>query len=216
MALPDSTAGAQLTTGAFSPAWLAFLDIVGDPVRATTATAPLTFGSVGDSDLNGQTFDPVDPTMISITDVKNSDGGSDTLSFILSGIVGPDSTLLNILGDVTQWRGRTARLWAIIYNEAGAQQGAIWPVYTGRMSAMQIIGDPAEQTIKLDVESYLSSLKQASNRTYLDQSSFDASDNTAALKIGVANGQTKGVTPVNTARVDSRVFNRFNPYEQQL
>jgi hypothetical protein len=193
MSLPDSTAGAQLSSGSFAPAWLAWLDIVGDPVRATTAPAAITFGSVGDADLNGQTFTPVDPTMVSVSDVKNADGGSDTISFTLSGIVGPDSTLLNILGDPTQWRGRTARLWAAIYNEAGVQQGATWAFYTGRMSSMQIIGDPSEQTVKIDVESYLASMKQASNRTYLDQSSFDPNDNTAALKIGIANGATKGV-----------------------
>lgn len=198
MSLPDSTAGAQLTTGSFAVAWLAYLDIVGDPVRATTAPQSLTFGSVGDADLNGQTYDAINPQMISVTDVKNSENGSDTLSFTLSGIVGPDSTLLNILGDPSQWRGRSARLWGIIYDETGAQQGAIWPIYTGRMSAMQIIGDPSQQTVKLDVESYLSSLKQASNRTYLDQTAFDPSDNTAALKIGVANGQTKGVAPPGT------------------
>lgn len=214
MALPDNAAGAQLASGSFAVAWLAWLDIVGDPVRATTAPRSLTFGSVGDPDLNGQTFDAVDPTMVSVTDVRNAEGGSETISFTLSGIVGPDSTLLNILGDPSLWRGRTSRLWAVIYDEAGTQQGAIWPIYTGRMSAMQIIGDPSQQTVKLDVESYLAALKQASNRTYLDQSSFDPLDNTAALKIGVANGNTKGVLSANTSRVDDYTFSQFNRYEQ--
>lgn len=211
MALPDSTAGAQLASGSFAVAWLAWLDIVGDPVRATTAPRSLTFGSVGDPDLNGQTFDAVDPTMVSVTDVRNAEGGSETISFTLSGIVGPDTALLNILGDPSQWRGRTARLWAVIYDEAGTQQGAIWPIYTGRMSAMQIIGDPSQQTVKLDVESYLAALKQASNRTYLDQASFDPNDNTAALKIGVANGNTKGVYP--TSPYGPGAYNP-NPYDQ--
>jgi hypothetical protein len=140
--------------------------------------------------------------MVGVTDVKNAEGGSDTLSFTLSGIVGPDTDLLNIIGDVSLWRGRPARLWAIIYNESGTQQGAVWPVYTGRMSAAQIIGDPNQQTVKVDVESYLVSLKQASGRTYLDQASFDPVDTTARLKIGIANGATKGVSNAASAQPD--------------
>ncbi|MFA7505299.1 MAG: hypothetical protein WCZ28_11415 [Burkholderiaceae bacterium] len=193
MSLPDATAGATIASGSFSPAWMAFLDFAGDPVRATTAPYSLTVASSGDPELDGYTFDAVDPTMVSVGDVKNAEGGSETLTFMLSGIVGPDSDLLNTVGDTSLWRGRTARLWAVIYDEAGVQQGAIWPVYTGRMSALQIGGSPSAQTVKLDVENYLASLKQASGRTYLGQKSFDPIDNTAALTIGVANGATKGV-----------------------
>jgi hypothetical protein len=193
MSLPDAAAGAQLASGSFALAWLAYLDFEGDPVRATTARAAITVDGSGDGELDGYTFDAVDPSMVSVGDVKNADGGSETLTFILSGIVGPDSDLLNVVGNTSLWQGRVARLWAIVYDEAGVQQGAIWPVYTGRMSALQIVGSPSEQTVKLDVENYLASLKQASGRTYLDQGSFDPLDNTAALTIGVANGSIKGV-----------------------
>lgn len=201
MSLPDATAGAQLTQQSFKIAWLAYLDFSGDPIRATTSPYTLTFpaSSTGDADLDGHTFVSVDPTMVSVTDVKNAEGGSDTLSFTLSGIVGPDTTLLNEIGNTAHWRGRSARLWAVIYDEAGTQQGAVWPVYTGRMSAVQIMGDPSSQTVKLDVESYLSSFKQASGRTYIDQASFDPVDTTAKLKIGFANGAGKGVTDATTA-----------------
>jgi hypothetical protein len=193
MSLPDATAGAQLASGSFAIAWLAYLDFYGDPVRAATSPRSLSFTTTGDPDLDGQTFIAVDPSLISVTNVRNAEGGSETVSFTLSGIVGPDTDLLNIIGDASLWRGRSARLWAVIYDESGTQQGAIWPIYTGRMSAVQIVGDPSQQTVKLDVESYLAALKEASHRTYQDQSSFDPLDNTAALKVGVANGATKGV-----------------------
>lgn len=193
MSLPDATAGAQLAGSYFGFAWLAFLDFDGDPVRATTAKASLAMPVTGDADLDGFTFVAVDPSVVSVGDVRNSESGSDTLSLALSGIVGPDTDLLNVLGDPSLWRGRPARLWGIVYDESGVQQGAIWPIYTGRMSALQVVGSPGGQTVKLDVESYLASLKEASGRTYLDQALHDAADNTAALKIGVANGATKGV-----------------------
>lgn len=211
MAIPDSTAGAQLATSSFQVAWMAYLDFSGDPIRATTAGRPLIFTGTGDAELDGFTFDAVDPQMVSVTDVKNGEGGGDTISFTLSGLVGPDTDLLNILGDTAMWRGRTARLWGVIYNEAGTQQGAIWPIYTGRMSAMQIIGDPSQQTVKLDVESYLASLKQASGRSYLNQRDYDSVDNTAALKIGVANGATKGVRGAGGGVSSPDAPWRYNP-----
>lgn len=193
MTLPDSTAGAQLASGAFAFALLAWLDFVGDPVRVTTAGVSLAMAGTGDDELDGYTFDAVDPSLVGLGDLRNGEGGSETVSVTLSGIVGPDSDLLNVLGDEILWRTRTIRLWAIVYDESGVQQGACWPLYTGRMSAMQIVGSPTEQTVKLDCESYLAALKKASGRTYLDQALFDPADNTAALKIGIANGATKGV-----------------------
>lgn len=192
MALPDALAGAQLASGYFNVAWLAWLDFDGDPVRVTTAGNSLVLAGTGDAELDG-TFDAVDPSLVGVTEVHNKEGGAETLSFTLSGIVGPDTELLNVLGNAALWRGRTARLWAAVYDAAGVQQGAIWPFYTGRMSALQIVGEPSGQTVKLDVESYLASLTKASGRSYLDQPQYDGNDNTAALTIGIANGSTKGI-----------------------
>jgi hypothetical protein len=206
MTLPDSTAGAQLASGYFSAAWLAYLDFNGDPVRVTTAKVSLEMAATGDADLDGFTFDAVNPELVGVSAVQNAEGGSETLTFTLSGIVGPDSDLLAVLGDRSLWRLRPARLWAIVYDEDGVQQGAVWPVYTGRMSAMQITGDPGSQTVRLEVESYLASLRQASGRTYLDQEQFDPSDNTAALKLGVANGATKGVVSTSSQQLGGPEF----------
>lgn len=200
MALPDATAGAQLSRGYFDAAWLAWLDFDGDPVRVTTAGRTLTFTSTGDPELDGHTFDAVDPSVVGVTEVHNKEGGAETVSCTLSGIVGPDTDLLNVLGNNALWRGRTARLWVAIYDAAGTQQGAIWPYYTGRMSALQIVGEPSGQTVKLDVESYLASLTKASGRSYLDQPQFDGNDNTAALTIGIANGSTKGIAHGSSAQ----------------
>lgn len=209
MTLPDATAGAQLQENYFSARWIAYLDFDGDPVRVTTAPVSLAMSGTGDADLDGFTFDAVDPSMVGVSPVQNAEGGGETVTFTLSGIVGPDTDLLNVLGDRSLWRLRPARLWVIIYDEAGAQQGAVWPYYTGRMSAMQIVGDPDSQTVRLESESYLSSFKRASGRTYQDQASFDPSDNTAALKLGVANGATKGVSTGTAGQIGD--FDYFAP-----
>lgn len=207
MSLPDATASAAIAGSSFQIAWLAWLDFDGDPVRATTAGRSLAMSGTGDADLDGYTFDAVEPTMVSVSEVKNKEGGSDTITFTMSGIVGPDTDLLNIIGDRSLWQGRTARLWAIIYDEDGAQQGAVWPVYTGYMSGVQIAGDPGSQTIAMEVESYLAYMKQASGRTYLNQSQYDPDDNTASLKIAAANGAKDGVASTVDSGIPSYVPN---------
>lgn len=206
MTLPDNAAGALLASSFFDNKWLAYLDFDGDPVRVTTAGRTISFTGTGDEELDGHTFDAISPALVTVGDVRRGEGGSDTLSLALSGIVGPDTELLNVLGNPSLWRGRVARLWGVFYDETGAQQGAVWPIYTGRMSAMQVVGEPGSQTVKLDVENYLASLKQASGRTYLDQAQFDPEDNTAALTIGVANGQTKGVASVQPSPASALPF----------
>ena len=210
MSLPDSTAGAALAGSSFQIAWLAWLDFDGDPVHASTAGRSLAMSGTGDPELDGYTFDAVDPTMVSVSDVKNKEGGSETITFTMSGIVGPDTDLLNTIGDRTLWQGRAARLWAIIYDEAGTQQGAVWPVYTGRMSGVQLAGDPSSQTIALEVESYLAYMKQASGRTYLDQASFDPLDNTASLKLAAANGSKDGATQTTGNGISNGIPNNLS------
>ena len=185
---PDATAMAALGEAVIRPRWFAFLDFVGDPVRATTWVAPVTFSSTGDADLDGFTFDPVHDELVTIGTPQFSTGGSETLPILLSGLVGPNSDLLNILGDETKWRGRSARLWQMVVDESGAQQGVVWSYYTGWMSSMMLTGDGAQQTVSVDIEGYIASLSPASNRTYLDAKSFDASDASAEAAIAAMNG----------------------------
>jgi hypothetical protein len=170
------------------PPFLAWLDILGDPVRVTTWEVSLRLSGTGDPDLDGQQFSAISPTMGSVSSVKRATGGSDTVTANLSGIVGPDSDLLNILGDESKWKGRLARLWFLTLNASGDRVGAVVPFYTGRMVGFGIAGSPKEQTAKVTIESYLASLSTASNRTYLDQADFVNGDNSAALTLATANG----------------------------
>lgn len=190
MSGPDAAAKAFLDSNpaTIRPAFLCWLDIVGDPVRATTWPAPLTMSGTGDPDLDGYTFDAIDPTFVNISPVQEQQGGSETVTASLSGLIGPDNDLLNLIGDETNWKGRAARLWQGVANEANAQQGAIWPYYTGTMSSLQISVSPEGQTIQISIETYLAILSPASNRTYLDQGLFDSGDKSAEAAIAIANG----------------------------
>jgi hypothetical protein len=124
-----------------------------------------------------------------VGDIDNSESGSQSLPVTLSGILGMDTTILNDIGNVSLWQGRTCRVWARIYDESGVNpQGQVFSLYTGYMSSVGIKAAPEGQTIQLNVENYLSFFNQASNRDYLNQGDYDAADVSAAATIACSNG----------------------------
>jgi hypothetical protein len=185
---PDAPTLAALGQPYVRPRFFAWLDIVGDPVRVTTSATPVTFSGTGDPDLDGFTFDALDPEFVSVSPVKSGPGGGDTVTATLSGLIGPNSDLLNLLGNRANWRLRTARLWWRVVDPATGLEGGIVSYFTGQMLRMPIRGDGEEQTISLEIETYLASISRASNRTYLDQAQFDPADRSAEVAIPVANG----------------------------
>lgn len=188
MSGPDATAAAALSGSLLHPCFVGYLDFSGDPLRVTTAPYSVTFSSTGDTDLDGNTFDAMDPQIISVSEVQHKEDGSETVTASLSGLATVDTALLNIIGDTTLWRGRAASLWLMLYDTSYARVGNVWRFYTGRMMAAAHRGDSASQTIEITIESYLASLSQASNRSYLDQAYFDSGDLSAAASIAIANG----------------------------
>lgn len=197
MSRPDATASAILDAQAIRPVFFAYLDVVGDPLRANTSGHSIELSATGDPDLDGLVFEGVDPTFVDIGSVRFKDGGADSVTAKLSGIASLDTDLLNLIGDEANWLGRTGRLWRIIRDENGAQVGAIQHYYTGWMTSLTIVGaDDGSQTIQVALESYLAAYTAPSNRTYLDQSVYDPGDQSAKGAIAIANGNTS-----NTALV---------------
>lgn len=192
MATLDAAAIQQLGRDTLRPVFFAYLDILGDPVRATTAGHDVTLPTLPDPDLSGKTFLGVDPRVVSIGDVSYQEGGSDTLAVAMSGLILPDNDLLNTIAVKANWQGRPARLWVMIRDEDGVQQGAIAPYYTGYMMSLTINPSPEGQTITLEIENYKALLTSASNRTYLDQAAFDPADQSARATIGAANNARTG------------------------
>jgi hypothetical protein len=186
---PDAAAQEALAARIRRPVTFCYLDILGDVLRLTDAPYSFAFAGTGDEDLDGHVFEALDPQMVSVGPVKAKEGGNDTVTLRLSGMIGVDSQLLNQLGDKSAWQGRDARLWkAMLHPDSLTQIGSIWPYYTGYMSVPKIIGDQASQMISLDLESYLAFFSQATNRTYLDQVQYDPGDKSAELAIAIANG----------------------------
>lgn len=187
MSRPDSAASAALDAQVIRPVFFGFLDFVCDPLRACTAGRSYTFTGLPDADLNA-TFNGIDPRVVDIGPVRQKDGGSEAVKAKLSGLVGMDDALLAIVGDRLKWQGRAARLWRMIRDASGTQQGAIQHYFTGYMVDLAIDPDPASQTIEITIEGYLAAHSEASNRSYLDQAGFDPGDLSAKAAVAIANG----------------------------
>ncbi len=189
---PDDQANLALGRDVRRPVTFCFLDLADEPIRVTNAPYSFTFAGTGDEDLDGFTFTAVDPRVVSVGAVKAREGGTETLSLQLSGLAGVDDELMTQIGNRANYVGRDCRLWRAMLDPQNLQRiGAIWSYYTGYMSVPKIIGDRTSQTINLDVESYLAFFGRASNRTYLDQQSFDPNDRSAELAIAIANGASR-------------------------
>lgn len=189
---PDSAAQAALAADVRRPVTFAWLDLKGEPIRVTNAPYSVTIAGTGDEDLDGFTFTAVDPRVVSVGPIKAKEGGTDTLTLQLSGLAGVDDELMTQIGDRTNWAGRDCRLWrAMLDPQSMTRIGSLWAFYTGYMSVPKITGDRQGQVMNLSVESYLAFFGQASNRTYLDQQSFDPGDHSAAYSIAIANGASK-------------------------
>jgi hypothetical protein len=198
---PDATASAALDAQHIRPVWFGFLDFDGDPVRANTSGGDITISGASDSDLN-YTFFGIHADIVEVSDIKIGESGTDTVTVRLSGLRGPDIDLMNTIGDISNWQGRTARLWRMIRDTNGTQQGGIQPYYTGYMMSAGFEGDPESQSIAITIESYLAAFSQASNRTYLNQADYDPDDLTAQAIIAIANG-VSGKQVVNNTPVGS-------------
>ncbi len=198
MSRPDAAAAAALDAQSIRPVFFCFLDIIGDPLRACTAGQSYTFTGTGNADLDGFTFDGIDPTFVDIGPVRSKDGGADAVTAKLSGLVAIDADLMNVVGNKANWQGRTAQLWRMIRDENGVQQGAVQHYYTGWMTSLAIGGSPGDQTINLTIESYLAAYSQASGKTYLEQHLYDPADQSARASIAIANGITGSPTTATT------------------
>jgi hypothetical protein len=185
---PNPAASAALGAAVLHPCYVGWLDFLGDPLRATTAPYAVTFSGTGDADLDGRTFDAVSPELVTVSEVHHRDQGSGTVTATLAGLVGPNTDLLNIIGDRSRWQGRTARLWVMLVDTQFARIGNIWSYYTGTMLRCGIRGSVEGQVIEVAIEGYLANFAEPSNRSYLDQASFDPGDLSAEAAIAIANG----------------------------
>ena len=182
-------------TGTIPFAWFFYLDVLGDPVRATTIPGGYTFAAsqTGDAQLNGKTFFYIPSELLEVGDVTHTRGGADSLVATLSGISGPNDALLSTLANRSNWQGRIGRLWYAT-NAPGVL--TISGYYTGYMMQAPLEGDPTGGSrVSVTLENYQALLSQARNRTYQDQGEHDAGDVSAARIRASANGVTgTGIT----------------------
>lgn len=171
--------------------WVCYLDVVGDPVRATTGLYDKTFSGTGDPDLDGDTYVPYPSDLIAVSEVQHDEAGSNQVSVTMSGLIVNNVDFLNTIGDRSNWQGRTARLWWYVVDENENQIGEVYSYYTGYMNDITINGSPESQSITLTIEHYLVTLSVTTNKTYQMQKEYDSGDESASRSIAAANGANK-------------------------
>lgn len=190
MSVLDPAASAALSADHIKPVFLAWLDIVGDPLRANTSGADIVVSGAPDPELNGSYFG-INSDIVDVSPVRYGAGGSDTVQIKLSALPGLDNDLLAIVADPATWRLRTARLWRFIRDANNVQQGGYHSYYTGRIVQLAHLSENGGQVLVCSIESYLAAFSAASNRTYLDQQRYDSGDQSARAAIAIANGNTR-------------------------
>ena len=118
--------------------WVCYLDVVGDPLRATTGLYDKTFSGTGDADLNGYTYTPYPPDLIGVSEVQHDEAGSNQVSVTMSGLIVNNADFLNTIGNRSNWQGRTARLWWYVVDQNENQIGEVYGYYTGYMNDISI------------------------------------------------------------------------------
>lgn len=188
----DATTQAELEKPLLTWRVLCYADFVGDLLRATSGLYTKVISGSGDSELDGS-YDPYNHELVNVSEVRQQEQGTDTVTISLSGLVINNEDFLNLIGNKSNWQGRTARLWFYCVDENENQVGEIIPYYTGYMNDINIVGNPRTQTVALTIENYLATLAGSQNKTYLIQSLYDAGDTSAAASIAAANGLVEGV-----------------------
>lgn len=177
--------------------WVCYLDVLGDPLRATTGLYDKTFSGTGDPDLDGDTYVPYPSDLINVSEVQHDEAGSNQVTVSMSGLIVNNVDFLNTIGNRANWQGRTARLWWYVVDENENQIGEVYSYYTGYMNDIMINGSPDSQTIALTIEHYLVTLSVTTGKTYSMQKEYDAGDDSASRAIAAANGANKsGVSTV--------------------
>lgn len=171
--------------------WVCYLDVVGDPLRATTGLYDKTFSGTGDPDLDGDTYVPYPSDLINVSEVQHDEAGSNQVSVTMSGLIVNNVDFLNTIGNRSNWQGRTARLWWYVVDENENQIGEVYSYYTGYMNDITINGSPDAQSITLTIEHYLVTLSVTTNKTYQMQKEYDSGDESASRSIAAANGANK-------------------------
>jgi hypothetical protein len=123
----DSTAAARIAAGVRGVAWLVALDFSSGTIRYTTAPLPIVVG--GDTYAALGTLAQVS----TVSESENANAEQLTLGFTVQ-----TSLLAATLGNVEGYRGKRARLWLQLFDEAFQPAGAPVLRWSGVMDRVSV------------------------------------------------------------------------------
>lgn len=130
------------------PVFLGRLDIASDPVTVWDGPGLYMPTGSSDSDLNGQTFEPL-AGVVSVSNVKESDSNlPEPLTITLFGIDLDEPLLRQVVRDDRAWMGRNAWLWTGLLDRTDAARPVVnYPtrLRKGYMTSIKVIRDRRPQ-----------------------------------------------------------------------
>ena len=132
----DGTASARIATPVRGAAWLVEMDFAGGTFRYTTAGQPVTVA--------GNVYTALGTLAEVANLVESANSSAERLTFSLS--ITSSAQLGASMGDPATYRGRAARLYLQLFDEAFQPAGAPVLRWSGYMDKVQISRKPSPKT----------------------------------------------------------------------
>lgn len=171
---------------------LVWFDFLSEPVAVWTGWTSITPLGSGDSLLDGKTFEPINEgVLVQIGDNSFNYSGSEELELSLALPTFPPEELVAASLDPEEYQGRTAIVWlALMITPPTHEAPAEWSfrrVRAGTLDNLRISNDGQMHQFTISIEAHASMISSASASSYLDQPTFDPTDESQRYAVTIAN-----------------------------
>ena len=195
--------------------WIVRLDIKDDPILAWTGWGPFSPTGTGDDALDGNTFEGLGP-IDAISDVEDTESGSQSVTLELPGVDLNDDALRQIVLNAETWQFRQAWIWYGLLNETFNVIADPTRIKTGRMDQMRVSHTGKTGTVSVTVESYQAYAAEALRTRYSQQKDVDPTDKSQDFAHDLANKQPGVGIPADLSGLGGGVRRGFDPRRLRL
>ncbi|KQO06900.1 hypothetical protein [Sphingomonas sp. Leaf242] len=146
----------------------------------------------GDSLLDNQVFDAIDPDLVDIGENTFTMGGSNELTVTLNVSSAPPEAISAAMVLPAEFQSRSAVFWRAVKIDTGNPLAQpVWlfrRIRSGTMDKLSVQADGQSHRITLTIESHGGKVSNATNQTYQNQRSYDPNDSSQDSSTAIANG----------------------------
>jgi hypothetical protein len=184
---------AAVTAPSIVTAIAARLDFKAETIFTWTGVGSIKApANTGDSLLDNQQFDAIDPDLVDIGENTYTMGGSGELTVTLNVSSAPPNAIAAAMVYPNEYQGRSAVLWRVVKIDTGNPLAQpVWifrRIRSGTMDKVSVQADGQSHRIMLTIESHGGKVSNATNQTYLNQRAYDPADSSQDFAPSIANG----------------------------